>query len=117
MTLLDLIKLKVIASDRQAEKFAEDLIDRWHSDMIPGALNDILGLTAREYQAWATGGVSLLTIAHWQKTSHPPLQSDKPWFKLSGAPGRETVGYLEDKLKQNGAGPSERRGLKKKQPS
>ena len=97
MTLLDLIKLGLIRTDAQVEKFAADLVDRWHEDLIPGDLNDILGLTPREYQAWATGGVSLLTIAHWQQTSHPPLDLNRPWFKLSGRPGKERVGYLGDK--------------------
>lgn len=98
MTLIDLIKLGLIVTDAQAEKFAENLVDRWHEDQISGELNDVLGLTPREYQAWTTGGVSLLTIAHWQQTSHPPLDSSKPWFKLSGRPGREVVGYLDDKV-------------------
>ncbi len=103
MTLIDLIKLGIIKTDARAEKFAADLIDCWHDDRIPGELNDILGLTARAYQAWTTGGVSLLTIAHWQMTSHPPLDSSKPWFKLSGRPPAEVVGYLEDKLARHGA--------------
>jgi hypothetical protein len=97
MTLLDLIKLGLIKSDAGVEKFAADLIDCWHDDKIPGELNDILGLSSREYQAWTTGGVSLLTIAHWHKTSHPPLDVSKPWFKLSGRPPQEVVGYLEQK--------------------
>ena len=99
MTLIDLIKLGLITSNAQAERFAEVLVDCWHRDMIPGQLRDVLGLTHREYQAWTTGGVSLLTIARWQRTSHPALDADKPWFKLSGRPGREEVGYLEDKNK------------------
>lgn len=97
MTLLDFIKLKVIKSDRQAEEFAADLIDRWHEDKIPGELNEVLGLSPREYQAWTTGGVSLLTIAKWQQTSHPPLDVSKPWFKLSGKAPSERVGYLEER--------------------
>jgi len=101
MTLIDLIKLDLIKTDSQAERFAAELIDRWHEDLVPGELNDVLGLTAREYQAWTTGGVSLLTIAAWQRKAHPPLDSDKPWFRLSGKPGREVVGYLEDKLAQS----------------
>ena len=97
MTLIDLIKLGLIETDRVAEKFAANLIDRWHNKLIPGELNDVLGLTPREYQAWTTGGVSLLTIAHWHQNSHPPLDASKPWFRLSGRPGNEEVGYLEDK--------------------
>ncbi len=98
MTLIDLIKLEIINSDEAAEKVAADLVDRWHDDRIPGELNDILGLTPREYQAWTTGGVSLLTIAHWHQNSHPPLDTSKPWFKLRGSPGQEVVGYLEEKI-------------------
>lgn len=97
MTLIDLIKLDLIDSNDDAERFAADLIDRWHDDLIPGDLYDVLGLTRREYQAWTTGGVSLFTIAQWQQNSHPPLDPSRPWFKLSGPPGREKVGYLEDK--------------------
>lgn len=97
MTLMDLIKVNVIKTDRAAEKFAADLIDCWHNDQIPGDLHEILGLSPREYQAWTTGGVSLLTIARWQQNSHPALDVSKPWFKLSGRPPREKVGYLEDK--------------------
>jgi hypothetical protein len=97
MTLIDLIKLRLIETDTAAEKFAADLIDRWHQDLVPGDLNDLLGLTPREYQAWTTGGVSLLTIAHWHQNSHPPLDVSRPWFRLSGRPGNEEVGYLEDK--------------------
>jgi hypothetical protein len=100
MTLIDLIKLGLIESDAQAEKFAARLVDRWHADLIPGELQDVLGLTPREYQAWTTGGVSLLTIARWQQNSHPPLDSSKPWFKLSGKPGTERVGYLEQRLQE-----------------
>jgi hypothetical protein len=96
MTLLDLIKLGIIRTHAKAEEWAADLIDRWHDDQIPGELKDVLGLTAREYQAWTTGGVSLLTIAQWQKTSHPALDPSKPWFKKSGRPPREKVGYLEE---------------------
>ncbi len=81
MTLIDFIKLGIIRADSQAERFAADVVDRWHDDLIPGELRDILGLTPREYQAWTTGGVSLLTIARWQRTSHPPLDANKPWFK------------------------------------
>jgi hypothetical protein len=102
MTLVDLIKLGLIKTDAAAEKFAADLIDCWHDDKIPGELNEVLGLSSREYQAWTTGGVSLLTIAHWQQTSHPPLDSSKPWFKLSGRPPGEVVGYLEQRAAVNG---------------
>jgi hypothetical protein len=98
MTLIDLIKLGIVRSDEAAEKFAADLVDRWHDDRIPGQLNDVLGLTPREYQAWTTGGVSLLTIAHWQQNSHPPLDVNKPWFKITGKPGQEVVGYLDEKI-------------------
>jgi hypothetical protein len=94
---MDLIKLGLIKSDASAERFATDLIDCWHDDKIPGELNDILGLSPREYQGWTTGGISLLTIAHWHKTRHPPLDVSKPWFKLSGRPPAEVVGYLEQK--------------------
>jgi hypothetical protein len=97
MNLIDLIKLEVIRSHAQAEKLAADLVDRWHEDRIAGELHDVLGLTPRQYQAWTTGGVSLLTIARWQQTSHPPLDPARPWFKLSGRPPREVVGYLEDR--------------------
>jgi hypothetical protein len=97
MTLIDLIKLGLVDSDTKAEEFAADLVDHWHEGRIPGELRDVLGLTPREYQAWTTGEVSLLTIACWHQTSHPPLDVSRPWFKLSGKPGRETVGYLEDK--------------------
>ena len=96
MTLIDLIKLGLIKTDALAEKFAADLVDRWHEDKIPGELYEVLGLSPREYQAWTTGAVSLLTIARWQQTSHPPLDFSRPWFKLSGKPPREIVGYLED---------------------
>src|SRR5437667_12361879 len=98
MTLLDLIKLGLIKTNAMAEQFAADLIDQWHNDAIPGDLYDILGLTRREYQAWTTGGVSLLTIAHWQRNSHPPLDPNKPWFKITGKPGQEVVGYLDEKI-------------------
>ena len=97
MTLIDLIALGLITRDAQAEKFAAALVDRWHQKLLPGELRDVLGLTPREYQAWTTGGVSLLTIAHWHETRHPALDASKPWFKLSGAPGKERVGHLEDK--------------------
>ena len=98
MTLIDLVKLELIDSDAKAEEFAADLVDRWHEGRIPGELRDVLGLTPREYQAWTTGEVSLLTIAHWHETSHPPLDTSRPWFRISGKPGRESVGYLDDKL-------------------
>src|SRR5271166_6757572 len=94
MTLLDWIKLGLIKSDATAERFAADLIECWHADKIPGELMEVLGLSSREYQAWTTGGVSLLTIAHWQQTSHPPLDVSQPWFKLGGKPPHERVGYL-----------------------
>ena len=77
--LIDWIKLGIISSHAQAEKFADDLVDCWHDGQIPGELQDILGLTHREYQAWTTGGVSLLTIVHWQQSSHPALDASKPW--------------------------------------
>ena len=96
MTLLDLIKLGVIKSDSKAETFAADLIDCWHEDKIPGELIEVLGLSPREYQAWTTGGVSLLTIARWHQTSHPALDVSQPWFKLGGRPPHEKVGYLAD---------------------
>jgi hypothetical protein len=108
MTLLDLIKLGVIKSDAAAERFAADLVDCWHDDRIPGELTEVLGLSPREYQAWTTGGVSLLTIAHWQQTSHPPLDVSKPWFKLTGRPPREEVGYLEAR---NSATPKKRQRI------
>src|SRR5206468_8589156 len=72
-------------------------VDRWHNDQVPGRLQDALGLTPREYQAWTTGGVSLLTIARWRTEGPPPLDADKPWFKLTGRPPHERVGYLEEK--------------------
>src|SRR5947207_5074610 len=97
MTLIDLIKLGIIKSDSTAEKFAAELIDCWHEDKIPGELTEVLGLSSREYQAWTTGGVSLLTIAHWQQKSHPPLDMSKPWFKLGGKPPNEKVGYLSER--------------------
>lgn len=106
MTLIDPIKLGLLKTDAQAERFAEDLIDRWHEDKVPGQLNEVLGVSPREYQAWTTGGVSLLTIARWQQSSHPPLDVSRPWFKLSGKPPREVVGYLEEK----GRGRSRRAG-------
>ncbi len=98
MTLIDLIKLGLVKTESMAEKFAADLVDRWHEDKIPGELNEVLGLSPREYQAWTTGEVSLLTIARWQQTSHPPLDVSRPWFKLSGRPPREVVGHLEDRM-------------------
>lgn len=66
---------------------------------------EVLGLSQREYQAWTTGGVSLLTIARWQQTSHPPLNVSKPWFKIGGKPPNEKIGYLshrKEKLKRSG---------------
>ena len=65
MTLTDLIKLGIIKNDKAAEKLAADLVDRWHDDQIPGKLNEILGMSAREYQAWTTGG-SLITCVNRQ---------------------------------------------------
>ena len=112
MSLIDLIKLELIDSDAKAEEFAADLVDRWHEGRIPGQLRDVLGLTPREYQAWTTGEVSLLTIAHWQETSHPPLDVSRPWFKISGKPGRESVGYLDDKLARKRT-PNQRASSKK----
>jgi hypothetical protein len=109
MTLIDLIKLGLIKSDAVAERFASALVRCWHEDRIPGELNDILGLLPREYQAWTTGRVSLLTIALWQKTSHPPLDTSKPWFKLAGRPPKEIVGYQTDRKASNGSGRSKRR--------
>lgn len=100
MTLLDFIQLGIITKDRTAQQFAEDLVDRWHNDQIPGELRDVLGLTPREYQAWTTGGVSLLTIARWRKEGPPPLDPKKPWFKLAGRPPQESVGHLEEKLEK-----------------
>ena len=97
MTLIDLIKLGVIKSDTVAEKFAAGLVDCWHDDKIPGELTEVLGLSPREYQAWTTGGISLLTIARWQQTSHPPLDVSQPWFKLAGKPPNEKVGYLSNR--------------------
>jgi hypothetical protein len=97
MTLIDLIKLGVIKSESVAERFAADLIDCWHDGRIPGELTEVLGLSPREYQAWTTGSVSLLTIAHWQQTSHPPLDVSQPWFKLGGKPPNEMVGYLSSR--------------------
>ena len=108
MTLMDFIKLGILNSHAQGEKFAADLVDCWHNDQIPGELHDVLGLTPREYQAWTTGGVSLLTIAHWQLTSHPALDASKPWFKINGRPPREKVGYLDD---VNGQGKKRRQQL------
>jgi hypothetical protein len=67
MTLLDFIKLGLVKSHAAAERMSADLVDRWHADLIPGELQDVLGLSSREYQAWTTGGVSLLTIACWHK--------------------------------------------------
>lgn len=98
MTLLDFIQLGIITKDRTAQEFAESLVDCWHKDQVPGQLCDVLGLTPREYQAWTTGGVSLLTIARWRKEGPPPLDPKKPWFKLAGRPPQESVGYLEEKL-------------------
>ena len=100
MTLLDLILIGSITTDARAEKVAADLVDAWHEDQLKGELIDILDLSPREYQAWATGGVSLLTIAQWHRDKPPPLDVNKPWFKLSGKPGRERVGYLEDRVRQ-----------------
>src|SRR5687768_8796446 len=104
MTLLDFIKLGLIRTHAAAERFALELVDRWHEDLIPGELNDVLGLTPREYQAWTTGGVSLLTIARWQSTSHPPLDPSKPWFRIGGRPPQEEVGYLQDRRAEKKAG-------------
>ena len=98
MTLLDFIQLGIITKERTAQEFAENLVDCWHNDQIPGQLRNVLGLTPREYQAWTTGGVSLLTIARWRKEGSPPLDPKKPWFKLAGRPPQERVGYLEEKL-------------------
>ena len=117
MTLIDLIKLGLFSTDAQAERSAEVLVDCWHRDMIPGELRDVLGLTHREYQAWTTGGVSLLTIASWQRTSHPALDASKPWFKLSGRPGREMVGYLEDKEKASEKSTRKSRTARRKSPA
>ena len=114
MTLIDLIKLGLINSDLKAEEFANDLVDRWHEGLIPGELRDVLGLTPREYQAWTTGEVSLLTIARWHQTSHPPLDISRPWFRLSGKPGHETVGYLEDKQTRNRNSRSRRKPIPRK---
>lgn len=97
LSLLDLIKANLVRTDAQAERFAEVLIENWHTDKIAGELYALIGVNHREYQAWKTGNVSLLTIARWQKNGYPPLDPDRPWFKLSGSPGSEKVGYLEDK--------------------
>ncbi len=108
MTLVDFIKLGIINSDVKAEEFAAELVEKWHQDRIPGELRDVLGVTPREYQAWSTGGVSLLTIAYWHQTCHPPLDLNRPWFKLSGKPGREVVGYLENARGRSAARKRER---------
>src|SRR5438067_594533 len=100
MTLIDLIKLGVIRTDARAEEAAAAIVDSWHEDRVPGELHEVLGVSLREYQAWTTGGVSLLTIAKWQQSSHPPLDVSRPWFKLSGRPGQELVGYLEARSTQ-----------------
>jgi hypothetical protein len=94
MTLMDWITLGIIKSDAQAEQMAADIVDLWHADKIPGQLREVLGLSHREYQAWTTGGVSLLTIAAWKNSGPPSLDPKKPWFKLRGRPGHEEVGYL-----------------------
>ena len=117
MTLMDFIKLGILRTHAQAERFALDIVDRWHDDEIPGELNDVLGLTSREYQAWTTGGVSLLTIARWQRNSHPPLDPSVPWFKTGGEPPHESVGYLAQRINKkaesrNGA-KKQRRPMKK----
>ena len=96
MTLMDWIVLGIIKTHGQAERMAADVVDLWHADKLPGKLQDVLGLSKREYQAWTTGGVSLLTIAHWKRTGAPALDSSKPWFKMSGRPGREKIGYLQE---------------------
>lgn len=98
MNLLDFVELGIIKTHRAAQRFAEDLVDRWHDDQVAGELRDVLGLTPREYQAWTTGGVSLLTIARWRKEGLPPLDPKKAWFKLTGRPPRERIGYLEATL-------------------
>src|SRR3954453_5097872 len=113
MTALDMIKLGIVNSHDAAEELAETLMDKWHENLIPGELYDVLGLTPREYQAWATGGVSLLTIANWHKTSHPPLDASRPWFKASGTPGSETVGYLEEVPPSAKAGTTATRPIRK----
>jgi hypothetical protein len=101
MTLLDLILIGSVTTDAQAEKLAADLVDAWHEDQLKGELIDILRLTPREYQAWTTGGVSLLTIAQWHRYgAPPPLDESKLWFKLSGKPGHERVGYMEDRVRR-----------------
>ncbi len=94
MTLMDWIVLGIIKKDADAERIAAEIVDRWHEDRIPGELTEVLGLSHREYQAWTTGNVSLLTIATW-RTRPPALDPKKPWFRLSGRPGREVVGYLD----------------------
>ncbi len=96
MTLLDILKLDLIRSDARAQALAEGLVECWHRGLVPGELQQILGLSPREYQAWTTGGVSLLTIANWHRKGMPQLDQRKPWFKLGGRPGKEQVGYLED---------------------
>jgi hypothetical protein len=96
MTLLDLIRLGLVQTNVAAEKYADHLVDCWHRDLISGTLRDVLGLSHREYQAWTTGGVSLLTIARWKTEGSPPLDPKQPWFRISGRPGEEVVGYLDD---------------------
>jgi hypothetical protein len=95
MSFLDWIVLGIIKSHNQAERVANDIVDLWHDGKLPGELIDVLGLTQREYQAWTTGGVSLLTIAQWRRKAPPRLDKTKPWFRISGRPGNEKVGYLE----------------------
>ncbi|MCI0455555.1 MAG: hypothetical protein L0Z62_01080 [Gemmataceae bacterium] len=56
MTLIDLIRVGSVKTEARAEALAADLIDAWHNDELAGELNDILGLSPREYQAWTTGG-------------------------------------------------------------
>ena len=46
MTALDMIKLGIRCTTHEAaEEFAEALVDKWHEDLIPGDLHDVLGLT------------------------------------------------------------------------
>ncbi|HYV37535.1 MAG TPA: hypothetical protein VE988_17650 [Gemmataceae bacterium] len=102
MTLVDLIKLGIIETNAMAEEFAARLVECWRDNRIPGEIQEILGLSEREYQAWNTGGVSLLTIARWQQHCHPPLDVSRPWFKLKGKPPMEVVGYQEDRRRSKG---------------
>jgi hypothetical protein len=109
MSLLDWIVLGLIKTHATAERAAADVVDLWHAGKLPGELMQELGLSHREYQAWTTGGVSLMTIARWKQTSPPKLDPKEPWFRISGRPGHEKVGYLEElRPPQNGPKNSKR---------